>query len=336
MNIVYSSSDSYAFLTGISLLSLFENNKNSLKIDVYIMDNNISSLNKERLNSIAVQYNRNLYFIKFPNPEEITGRSINTGRWNLSTFGRLYMASSLPSNVHKALNIDCDTIILGSLCELFDDYDGDFTFGGVSECINYRYKLNIGKDSNSKYFNGGLVLLNLDSIREKKYEEKFTNYIMKYGDSLGYLDQDVINAIIPENEKVELPLKYDVLSPYFYVNYKQMKKMRHCKSFYSLDEYNDAKKDPIIVHFTTCFLDGLRPWIKGNKHPYLNKFLEFKSMSPWKNDNLKEDNRSKFSKLISFLVKIMPKFILLPIVGIIHGIIVPKKNYKNMRKEING
>ena len=336
MNIVYSSSDSYAFLTGISLLSLFENNKDSSKIDVYIMDNNISSLNKERLNSIAVQYNRNLYFIKFPNPEEITGRSINTGRWNLSTFGRLYMASSLPSNVHKALNIDCDTIILGSLRELFDDYDGDFTFGGVSECINYRYKLNIGRDSNSKYFNGGLVLLNLDSIREKKYEEKFTNYIMKYGDSLGYLDQDVINAIIPENEKVELPLKYDVLSPYFYVNYKQMKKMRHCKSFYSLDEYNDAKKDPIIVHFTTCFLDGLRPWIKGNKHPYLNKFLEFKSMSPWKNDNLKEDNRSKFSKLISFLVKIMPKFILLPIVGIIHGIIVPKKNYKNMRKEING
>lgn len=45
----------------------------------------------------------------------ITGQEIDTRRWNISTFGRLYMASALPETVHKVLNIDCDTIIVDTI-----------------------------------------------------------------------------------------------------------------------------------------------------------------------------------------------------------------------------
>ena len=144
MNILYSSSDSYAFLTGISILSLLENNKDVEEINIFIMENKISDINKEKLIKTVEHFNKNIYFVKMPNIKELTGHDIETGRWNISTFGRLFMASALPDNVHTVLNIDCDTIVLGSLKEVFETDMCGKVFGGISECINYRYKRNLG------------------------------------------------------------------------------------------------------------------------------------------------------------------------------------------------
>ena len=46
MNIVYSSSDAYAVCTGISMYSLFENNKEEETLDVYILSTDIAKDNK--------------------------------------------------------------------------------------------------------------------------------------------------------------------------------------------------------------------------------------------------------------------------------------------------
>ena len=332
MDIVYSSSDTYAFLTGISIISLFENNKDVNRIRVFIMDNKISKENKEKLSSIGPLYSREIVFVDFPDVEKITGRHIDTGRWNLSTFGRLFMASVLPVDVHYALNIDCDTIVMGSLKDIFESFNtNDFVFGGVSECINYRYKRNIGLNNDDKYFNGGLVFLNLDRIRIGDTEKKFVDYIATYGDSLSYLDQDVINSIIPENDKKEMPLKYDMLSPYFYLSYNQIKKSRMCKSFYTRAEYDAAVNNPIIIHFTSFFLDGLRPWIEGNRHPFLSTFLSYKEKSPWKDVPLWKDERKTSKKMLSAILKSFPRCILLPIAGLVHGVVVPNKSRKKMK-----
>ena len=120
MDILYSSSDSYAFLTGISILSLLENNKACHSIHIYIMDNHISQENKEKLTQVVNHYGRQLSFVVMPDIKELTGQEIDTGRWNISTFGRLYMAGILPQTVHKVLNIDCDTIIVDSIEPLWD------------------------------------------------------------------------------------------------------------------------------------------------------------------------------------------------------------------------
>lgn len=109
MDILYSSSDSYAFLTGISILSLLENNRECDAIHIYIMDNHISDINKNKLIEVVKEYRRDISFVPMPDMKELTGQEIDTRRWNISTFGRLYMASALPETVHKVLNIDCDT-----------------------------------------------------------------------------------------------------------------------------------------------------------------------------------------------------------------------------------
>lgn len=332
MDILYSSSDSYAFLTGISILSLLENNKNVLQINIYIMDNKITENNKRKLKEIVVRYRRRLIFVPMPDMKKLTGKTIDTGRWNISTFGRLYMASTLPETVHKVLNIDCDTIVVDCIEELWKtDLTGKIV-GGMLECINDRYRHNVGMKDGEYYINGGVILLNLDEVRKQGYEDRFTKYIHKYGSSLAYLDQDVINGVVEQNKKVRLPMRYNMLSPYFYVTYEQMLKMRRSKDFYSREEYIKGKDNPGIVHFTTCFLDGLRPWIKGNQHPYLGEFLRYKDMSPWKDVLLQEDKRKPIIKLRTQVIRIAPKTLLFPIASLLHGIIIPQRNAKRMKK----
>ncbi len=334
MDILYSSSDSYAFLTGISIFSLLENNKACRSIHIYIMDNYISEENKEKLMKVVNHYGRQISFVAMPDMKELTGQEIDTGRWNISTFGRLYMAGVLPRTVHKVLNIDCDTIIVDSIEPLWDmDMTGK-VFGGMLECINNRYRRNVGKYNGDYYMNGGIVFLNLDEVRTGDYERKFTDYIIKYGSSLAYLDQDVLNGVVEQDKMLVLPMRYNVLSIYYYATYEQLQRIRRSKSaFYSKDEYNQAVNNPGLVHFTTCFLDGLRPWIQGNQHPYLKQFLAYKEISPWKDIPLQEDQRSSLIKLRTNLIKKAPRIVLCEIASILHGIVIPEKNYRQMKQK---
>lgn len=336
MIVLYSSSDSYAFLTGISILSLLESNKNSDFIHIYIMDNHISNTNKQRLIEMVKRYKRDITFVSMPDMEKLTGQKIDTRRWNISTFGRLYMASALPDTVHKVLNIDCDTLIVDTIEPLWRTEMNDKVVGGMLECINDRYRRNIGKKNGDYYLNGGIILLNLDEVRLGGYEEKFTNYIIKYGSSLAYLDQDVLNAVIEEERKMVLPMRYNTLSIYYYASYEQVLKIRRSRKeyFYSEDEFIKAVKNPAIVHFTSCFLDGLRPWIKGNKHPYLKTFLEYWKKSPWKDFLLLDDNRSFIVKFRTFFICKMPRNTVCTIASILHGVILPELNFKRMKESI--
>ena len=68
MDIVYSSSDSYCEIAGISMLSLLEHNKNVKDLNLYLIDNGISDKNKEKDRNNASTLFRSPYYCTFKNP----------------------------------------------------------------------------------------------------------------------------------------------------------------------------------------------------------------------------------------------------------------------------
>lgn len=60
MNIVYSSSDSYAPIAGVSIMSLLHNNTDSESINIYMIDNSISAENKHRFEEMVGKYGRTI------------------------------------------------------------------------------------------------------------------------------------------------------------------------------------------------------------------------------------------------------------------------------------
>ena len=326
MNVVYSASDQYSELAGISLTSLLINNQDIDEIHVFILDNGISPDNKMKLQNVVKQYNRDISFFSLPN--NLFDKNINVQKWNISTFGRLFESSILPESIDRVIHIDCDTIIDGSLKPIWNIEMGQSFVAGACDSLSDEYKQNIGMKSDDSYINAGVVILNLKRIRELELENKFYDYINEHSHMLTYVDQEVLNACVTEKEKIIIPLKYNAYSIIHYLNYKQLKQMRHVNKMVSVNEYNEAKNNPVVIHYTSCFLEGTRPWIENDNHPLRDLFLKYKSISPWHDQKEWTDKRSWKSRVVSSFVKSVPLCILAPIVGYIHGVYVPKTNKK--------
>lgn len=325
MNVVYSASDLYSSLAGISLTSLLMNNTDVDKINVIIMDNEISDENKAKLKATADRYNRDIRFV--PLSASLENTDINLQKWNISTFGRLFEASSLP-DVDKVIHIDCDTVVDGSLKDLWELDMTHAIVAGVPDCLSDDYKFNIGLMPDDTYINAGVIVMNLQRIRELGIEKLFLKYISEKSKLLTYVDQEVLNSCVPEEEKIEIPLRYNSYSILHYLSYKRLKSLRHVNHMFSEKIYTDAVENAAILHYTSCFLEGTRPWIEGDKHPKKALFEHYKAASEWADMEQWQDSRGALKKFMSLAVKLIPKFVLAPVVGYIHGVYIPRRNKK--------
>lgn len=166
MDIVYSSSDSYCEIAGISMLSLLEHNRNVKELNIYLIDNNISEDNKQKLEGMIAAFGRTLTYLNHPDIEKRSATEINVGRWNISTFYRLFLPSMLPETVKKVLFIDCDTLVMQDLTPLWEMDMGDKWLYGVDDCRGEAYRTNLGLKPEDNYINNGVILVDLEAWRK--------------------------------------------------------------------------------------------------------------------------------------------------------------------------
>lgn len=330
MDIFYSFNDAYAMMAGISILSLLENSNADDNIIFHIVDSGISKDNLSNLTNIIEGHHQRVNFYNMPDFEQLTGKRISTGRWNINVFSKLFVGSILPENVNKVICIDCDTVITHSLKELWNVDLKQKTVAGVIECMSPLYRLNLGKKAEDFYFNSGVVVFNVDKLRKEHYEDLFWECMQKYGSSLAYLDQDVINAVIPQSQMLSLHPKFNAITPFFVLDYRDFMEIRGARKYYSEKEYEQAKKDPYIIHFTTFFLVNLRPWFEESDHPKVDMFLKYKDISPWNLEPLWQDKRTRKNRMKMVLVQMCPLSIIKKISSYLHGTVVPKRNAKSM------
>lgn len=324
MIVVYSTSDSYAEITGISMLSLMENNKNATHIDIYVINNNISAVNKEHMISVVTNYGRKITFIEQPTVFDSLDFQMEVGRWHISTFFRLFLGSVLPQSINKLFYIDSDTIIRKSIEDLWHLNLGEYSVAGADDFRSDNYRRNIELDSGDTYINNGFMLIDLEKWRHQNVEHDFLNFIIKYQGNITYMDQGVLNGVLGKRKQVlELPPKYNAQTIFFDFTYEQLIKLRKPEYHASKQDFDSAVNDPTVVHFTTSFLSGLRPWMKNCKHPFVKDYIYFKSVSPWREIPLRKDDRRYGKKIMSFVSRLTPRFILIPFMSLLHSKIYP-------------
>lgn len=101
MNVVYSSSDSYSMVAGISMYSLLENNQSVDELNIFLIENGMSQENKDKFTTMCQKFNRQITFIPISDIEKLTNSSINIGRWNISTFARLFIQVCCPNGLTR-------------------------------------------------------------------------------------------------------------------------------------------------------------------------------------------------------------------------------------------
>lgn len=329
MNVLYTCDDNYVWLMGISMLSLFENNKDLDAISVYLLGERISEENKSKLKDIADKYKRECIIIEMP--ELDIPQSLVSKRWPKSAFSRLYAANILPDNLDSILYLDCDTVIMGSLSYMDKLNNSDCVIYGVRDCIGEFYRKNIGLNRKSLYVNAGVLLMNLEKMRKINISQIIDSFLSEYGQLIHYADQDVLNGIF-KGEFGVLPAEYDVMTLEYMYSYDNILRLRDPINFYSKDEIEKAVNNPVIVHFTTCMLN-VRPWFKNTNHPKAAEFLHYKDMSPWKEIEAKEyvSNGGVKDKVFKIL-GLLPEKTETMMLGLIHSKLYPFVISKKTKK----
>ena len=324
MNIVYSTSDAYSEIAGVSIVSLLENCKDLIEINVYVIDMGISDNNKNKLKELTNRYSRKMYFLKKVNIEKLVGTHINVGRWHISTFSRLFLLHVLPEDMKKVIYIDCDMIIRHSLQALWNmDMDGAWVMG-ADDCRGKLYRTNIGIPEDSIYINNGLLVIDLEAWRDNNVEALFIDYIKKYNGDITYMDQGVLNGVFQPLKKVKLlPISYNAQTVCYDLGYDGLQVCRNPVWAYTKEEFQKGIEDPVIVHFTTCFLSGTRPWMIGDRHRYQPEFIGSRNMTGRRNDPLWKDNAKFMKKVMTAVCRLLPKFVTFNVIRIVHVWIYP-------------
>lgn len=331
MNVIWSTSDSFSEIAATSIISLLENCKDMEDICVYIIDMGVTANHKKEIIKMVESYGRKIQFLEKLNIEELTGTHIDVGRWHISTFSRLFLLHVLPINIEKVIYLDCDMIVRHSLKSLWEMDMDDKWVMSVDDCRGERYRENIGINRKSIYTNNGLMVIDLAAWKENNIEDMFIEFINKYHGDITYMDQGVLNGVLQPLEKVKLlPISYNAQTACFDLGYNGLQACRKPVWAYSESAFNESLDDPVIVHFTTCFMSGTRPWFENDLHPYKNEFLKYRAMTSWKNEPLWEDNTKTMKKLMTKVCRMLPKKITYFLISIVHVWIYPIiRNIKN-------
>jgi len=164
-------------------------------------------------------------------------------------------------------------------------------------------------------------MFNIEKMRNVNMSEKISIFLNKYAKKMFFADQDVLNGIF-KGEVGILDPKYDLMTLLYSYSYNEIRSLRKPTAYYSKEEIEEAKKNPYIVHFTTCMLN-MRPWFHGSNHPYSRLFDMYWTMSPWSKMpyQVKKKN-SKEDKMLKILLS-MPNKIGISILGILHSNLRP-------------
>lgn len=287
MNIIYASNNAYAGYLGISMLSLFDNNRDLDEMTVYILSQGIDSGNTQKLCAIAEQFKRKLIFIDVSEFQKLISFTFHTSGFNPIVLSRLFLCRYLPEEVERVLYLDCDIIVNASVGELDKiDFRHNYVAAVPELYMPADKKALIGFAPDETYYNAGVLLVNLSVWRSLDLETVFMDYYRSMNGQLLYNDQDIINYCC-KGKILTLNHTYNVSANLPYFPRYFVKKLQPAYDTSAARSYKQILKRPAVIHY----MGDERPWIEGNYNKYRKQYEYYYRRSPWKEEPLVQGQR---------------------------------------------
>ncbi len=304
MNILFSSDDNYARHLGVAIYSILLYNKDVEEICFYVVNNHIKTENLDKLETIVKgNKNANITFISFEDFEKDL-HLILAWPISLSSYARLFVGEMLPKEIDKVLYLDCDIVVNGSLSDLWNTDLEDYCLGAIQDIIPSKTKKAVGVLPHQRYFNAGVLLIDLKQWRMEAIGKKCLDFIGSHQGCVAHHDQGVLNGVLNGQWK-RLPLKYNVMTIHYMMSQSKIRKYYNDEtSYYDNLEVNEAIGNPSVVHFTPSFT--ARPWEKHCHHPLRNMYINLLCYTPWYGCTLDKDHNPWYVTFINMCYRVFP------------------------------
>jgi lipopolysaccharide biosynthesis glycosyltransferase len=180
-----------------------------------------------------------------------------------ASYYRLFLGELLPTDVHRAIHLDSDVLVAGSLSELWNMEVAPHIIAAVPDCVvdnEVDVRSALGLSEEMRYFNAGVMLIDLDRWREERIGQRALEVVQQSSGSLKYLEQCALNALVRGRYKV-LPEKWNFQSDH----------VARDQDGRVSDDALMALGEARIVHFT----GRMKPWVDGCRHPMKDQYFQF-------------------------------------------------------------
>lgn len=258
INVCLACDNNYAKYAGVVVASVLANSKDDEDLRFYILDGGISENKKTEILSLKSIKDCKIEFVQIDEAMFEDYKKVATHKYiSIATYYRLRLATLLPE-VERIIYFDCDMVVNSSLNNLFNVELGENVIAGVRD-INKRML-----QQNPSYINAGMVLFDLNKIREENIEQKFYDYTNKNFETIKMGDQTIINEVLKGRIKI-VEDEWNVQS----------------SNFTNRSSYT---KHPYIIHYVA----KRKPWHFGSFSVHRQLYFKYLQMTPWKLNGFKE------------------------------------------------
>ena len=270
MHIVFCLDNYYVPYCATTIASIINNNQ-AERITFHLFVDEITDANRVMMQKwLGKQDGKDILFYDL-SEDDFKDFPVGDAYINLTTYFRLVIQDKLP-DIDKVIYLDCDTIVNGSLKELWNTEMGDYAVAGVRDRVNDSIRLynRLRYPIHDGYINAGVLLINLKKWRELHVFDRAKEIAKAMPKALKNHDQDIINILFHDN-KLMLPFRYNLLEYYLYVE----EWLYLDRKYYP--EIIDACNNPAIIHF--CMPQ--KPWHYECINPFKDLYYKYRKMTPW-------------------------------------------------------
>lgn len=288
INIFFNSDNNYAQHLGVTICSILCNSSDKTEYCFYILDGGITDENKSKIENLKKIQPFNISYLHM-DVREFEDFYISH-HFTQAAYYRLKIPSLVPG-MNKALYLDCDIIVKKDLTELWETDLAGKTIGAVEDVSpppdSYR---RLGFPESDRYFNAGVLSLNIERMRHYDIELKLIDYIKNNPDKILMLDQDALNAVLH--------------SDWFHLNPKwnrqsAMDLKKSPNSMFSREDYRYAYENPSIIHYSS----PTKPWHYENSHELKKEYWKYLKMTEWKDFTYEDFTLRKIIKKHTRFIK---------------------------------
>ena len=198
--IFFAVDDGYCPFLAVAIQSMIDNSSPENHYSIKVLNTDISRENKNKIlkykrENISIEFVDLNYYIR-----KVKDKLYTRDYYSKTTYFRLFIPNLYPQ-YDKVLYLDSDIVILDDIANLFDTDLGDNLVAAAPDDViqfhpvfqTYAEKV-VGVADYHRYFNAGVLLMNLHQLRRFKFQEKFVYLLDKIKFSVAQ-DQDYLNRL---------------------------------------------------------------------------------------------------------------------------------------------
>lgn len=265
VHIVLSSDNTYAKYLSITIASVLCHAGEDESLSFHILDGGIEAGSKRKISGLVEQKRGSIEFIPV-DAGMFSGMALNISvcsHVSPATYYRLLIPSLI--SAERCIYLDCDMLCRSSLLPLWQtDLQGSLV-AAVKDIDEDTHSIRLRLQ---RYFNAGMLLMDLSSMRSLNIQKKFFEFIQAHHERIVMHDQDVINSVLDGKIK-EIDMHWNV----------QVSFTRQCKKMGFLCIGRNAH----IIHY----IGHRKPWMYEKKVPYQCEYIPYILSSEF--DELREN-----------------------------------------------